>query len=83
LSGAAGTCIDAVCPGWIQTPPVERYMARNAEARQAILAGKPIGRVGQPEETAAAVLWRCSGEATVVLGHPLAVAGGYLPETSR
>jgi NAD(P)-dependent dehydrogenase (short-subunit alcohol dehydrogenase family) len=70
--------INAVCPGWIQTPPVERYLAGKDEARQAVLAEEPIGRVGQPEEVAQAVLWLCSPEATFVLGHPLAVDGGYL-----
>jgi len=70
--------INAVCPGWIRTPPVERYLARDPEAWQSILADEPIGRLGQPEEVAQAVLWLCSAAASFVLGHPLAVDGGYL-----
>lgn len=39
--------------------------------------GHPIGRVGRPEEIAAAVLWLCSTEASFVTGHTLALDGGF------
>jgi NAD(P)-dependent dehydrogenase (short-subunit alcohol dehydrogenase family) len=42
-----------------------------------ILKEQPIGRFGRPEEIAAAVLWLCSPGASFVIGHPLAVEGGY------
>jgi len=38
---------------------------------------EPIGRLGEPEEIAAAVLWLCSPGASFVVGHPLLVDGGY------
>jgi NAD(P)-dependent dehydrogenase (short-subunit alcohol dehydrogenase family) len=38
---------------------------------------EPIGRLGKPEEIAAAVLWVCSPGASYVIGHPLLVYGGY------
>jgi NAD(P)-dependent dehydrogenase (short-subunit alcohol dehydrogenase family) len=38
----------------------------------------PLGRVGQPEEVAAAVIWLCSDAASFVTGHNLVVDGGYI-----
>ena len=38
----------------------------------------PIGRIGTPDEIANAVLWLCSDDASFVLGHALAVDGGYV-----
>ena len=73
-----GVRINAVCPGWIRTPPVENYVRRAPNAQQEILDQEPIGRLGTPEEVAGAVLWLCSDAAGFVLGHPLAVDGGYM-----
>lgn len=42
-----------------------------------LVKAQPIGRLGKPEEIAAAVLWLCSSEASLVLGHALSVDGGY------
>lgn len=42
-----------------------------------ILKDQPIGRLGRPEEIAAAVLWLCSPGASFVIGHALALDGGY------
>jgi NAD(P)-dependent dehydrogenase (short-subunit alcohol dehydrogenase family) len=42
-----------------------------------ILKEQPIGRLGRPEGIAAAVLWLCSPGASLVIGHALAVDGGY------
>ena len=73
-----GVRINAVCPGWIRTPPVENYVKRAPHAQQEILAQEPIGRLGNPEEVAEAVLWLCSDKASFVLGLPMAVDGGYM-----
>ena len=73
-----GVRINAVCPGWIRTPPVENYVRRAANAQQEILEQEPIGRLGEPEEVAEAVLWLCSDASSFVLGLPMAVDGGYM-----
>jgi NAD(P)-dependent dehydrogenase (short-subunit alcohol dehydrogenase family) len=72
-----GIRINAVCPGVIETPMVAAMMASQADAMKTILAEQPIGRLGRPEEIAAAVLWLCSPGASFVIGHALAVDGGY------
>ena len=38
----------------------------------------PLGRIGQPEEVAAVVIWLCSDAASFVTGHNLVVDGGYI-----
>jgi NAD(P)-dependent dehydrogenase (short-subunit alcohol dehydrogenase family) len=52
-----GICINAVCPGTINTPMVADMLAKEPDAMKAILKDQPIGRLGQPEEIASAVLW--------------------------
>ena len=42
-----------------------------------IMRDQPIGRLGRPDEIAAAVLWLCSPDASFVIGHALVVDGGY------
>jgi NAD(P)-dependent dehydrogenase (short-subunit alcohol dehydrogenase family) len=72
-----GIRINAVCPGVIDTPMAARARAGNPDAMNAIAKQIPIGRLGRPEEIAAAVLWLCSSGATFVIGHALVVDGGY------
>jgi NAD(P)-dependent dehydrogenase (short-subunit alcohol dehydrogenase family) len=72
-----GIRINAVCPGTIETPMVAEMLAKEPEAMKEILRDQPIGRLGQPEEIAAAVLWLCSPGASFVIGHALVVDGGY------
>ncbi len=72
-----GIRINAVCPGTIETPMVADMMARESITREDFQRDLPIGRLGRPEEIAAAVLWLCSPGASFVIGHALAVDGGY------
>jgi NAD(P)-dependent dehydrogenase (short-subunit alcohol dehydrogenase family) len=74
---ARGIRINAVCPGTIETPMVAEMLAKEPEAMKEIMRDQPIGRLGRPEEIAAAVLWLCSPGASFVIGHALAVDGGY------
>jgi NAD(P)-dependent dehydrogenase (short-subunit alcohol dehydrogenase family) len=72
-----GIRINAVCPGTIDTPMVADMLAKEPGAMKDIMRDQPIGRLGRPEEIASAVLWLCSPGASFVIGHALAVDGGY------
>jgi NAD(P)-dependent dehydrogenase (short-subunit alcohol dehydrogenase family) len=74
---ARGIRINAICPGVIDTPMVSSMLETQADAMKEILRDQPIGRLGRPEEIAAAVLWLCSPGSTFVIGQALAVDGGY------
>ncbi len=72
-----GIRINAVCPGIIDTPMVASMLVSQPEAMKELMKEQPIGRLGRPEEIAAAVLWLCSPGSSFVIGHALAVDGGY------
>jgi len=74
---AKGIRINAVCPGTIDTPMVSQMLVKEPEAMKEILRDQPIGRLGRPEEIASAVLWLCSPGASFIIGHALAVDGGF------
>ncbi|AHG92594.1 short-chain dehydrogenase/reductase SDR (plasmid) [Gemmatirosa kalamazoonensis] len=76
-----GIRVNAVCPGFIETPMVmERgvALAHDDAARREVAGLHPMNRLGTSEEIAAAVLWLCSGAASFVTGEPLVVDGGYV-----
>jgi NAD(P)-dependent dehydrogenase (short-subunit alcohol dehydrogenase family) len=75
---AKGIRINAVCPGWIRTPPVEGILESDPSAEERMILHQPIGRLGRAEEVAQAVVWLCSDKASLVVGTALAVDGGYL-----
>jgi NAD(P)-dependent dehydrogenase (short-subunit alcohol dehydrogenase family) len=68
--------INAICPGIIDTEIMRRFTRDSDEGRDAVIAQEPIGRMGEPEEIAAAVLWRCSDEAAFTIGHAMIVDDG-------
>jgi NAD(P)-dependent dehydrogenase (short-subunit alcohol dehydrogenase family) len=72
-----GIRINAVCPGTIETPLVRKILDTEPGALESILRNQPIGRLGQPEEVAEAVLWLCGPGSRFVIGHALAVDGGW------
>jgi NAD(P)-dependent dehydrogenase (short-subunit alcohol dehydrogenase family) len=71
-----GIRINAICPGIIDTEMMRRFTGDTNEGRAAVIAQEPIGRMGRPEEIAAAVLWLCSDEAAFTVGHAMVVDGG-------
>jgi NAD(P)-dependent dehydrogenase (short-subunit alcohol dehydrogenase family) len=73
---ARGIRVNAVCPGVVQTPMVERYFAAAPGSEERFLAAEPVGRFGTPEEIATAVVWLCSEAASFVTGVALPVDGG-------
>jgi len=73
---ALGIRINAICPGIIDTEMMDRFTGDTAEGRDRVIAQEPIGRMGKPDEIAAAVLWLCSDAASFVTGHALVADGG-------
>jgi len=68
--------INAVCPGYIETPMMTRFTGGTAEGRAKVISEEPIGRMGRAEEIANAVLWLCSDASSFTVGHALVVDGG-------
>ncbi|REJ83571.1 MAG: short chain dehydrogenase [Bacteroidetes bacterium] len=76
----SGIRINAVCPGAIKTPMIDRITGNKKEVEEQFAAMEPIGRLGQPDEVANAVLWLCSIEASFVTGISMAVDGGWIAQ---
>ncbi|WP_022683517.1 SDR family NAD(P)-dependent oxidoreductase [Sphingobium bisphenolivorans] len=72
-----GIRINAVCPSTINTPMVASMLATQPEAMDDIMRLQVIGRLGEPEEVAAAVMWLSSSGASFVHGVALPVDGGF------
>lgn len=66
--------VNAICPGHVETP-LTAYL-KDPEIRQAREAVTPLGRIGQPEDIAAAALYLASDDASWVTGSALVVDGG-------
>ena len=72
-----GIRINAICPGIIDTPMVAGMVSTQAEEMKELMKNVPIGRLGRAEEIADVVVWLCSPRASYVIGHALAIDGGY------
>jgi 3-oxoacyl-[acyl-carrier protein] reductase len=68
-----GITVNAVAPGYIDT---DMTRALPEQAKKQIMEQVPLGRIGKPEDVAAAALFLCSDEASYVTGHVLRVNGG-------
>ncbi|MGA2743843.1 MAG: SDR family oxidoreductase [Candidatus Sulfotelmatobacter sp.] len=73
----SGIRINAVCPGFIETPMADRIF-RAPGAHKYILSCHPIGRLGRSAEIAESVVWMCSDRASFMTGQSLVLDGGFL-----
>ena len=76
----AGIRVNAVCPGVIRTPMVERVLGDRPRAEARLRELQPVGRLGTPDEVAEAVVWLCSDAASFVTGHAMSVDGGMVTQ---
>ena len=74
----SGIRINAVAPGGVETEMLDQTAGENPEFRNTFKSMHPIGRFGNPEEIANAVVWLLSDKASFVLGHTLLVDGGIV-----
>jgi NAD(P)-dependent dehydrogenase (short-subunit alcohol dehydrogenase family) len=75
-----GIRVNAVCPGVVDTPMVERFTGGDSEALGAVVEPQAMKRAAAPDEIAAAVVWLCSEDASFVTGVPMPVDGGYVAQ---
>ena len=73
----SGIRVNAVAPTWTRTG----FIGELTDAvRERVRAVTPLGRMAEPEEVAAAILFLASPAASMVTGHTLAVDGGFLSQ---
>jgi NAD(P)-dependent dehydrogenase (short-subunit alcohol dehydrogenase family) len=73
---ADGVRVNCVCPGTVDSPWVRRLVEETGASLDDLKARQPMGRLGTPEEIAAAVLYLASDQAAFVTGAVLAIDGG-------
>jgi NAD(P)-dependent dehydrogenase (short-subunit alcohol dehydrogenase family) len=79
-----GITVNAVCPGYTETPLLEQAVDRivattkknEADARTLLEANNPQGRFIKPQEVADVVLWLCSDDSASITGQAISVSGG-------
>jgi len=74
--GAQGIRINAVSPGVIRTPGIEKYFAEQPKVAEGLKRAAAMNRLGEPEEIAEAVVFLCSERASFITGQLLSVDGG-------
>jgi NAD(P)-dependent dehydrogenase (short-subunit alcohol dehydrogenase family) len=72
--------VNAVCPGFIETPMLGRVTEASAKIREQMIGATPMKRVAQPEEIGDAVAWLLSAKSSYVTGVALPVDGGWVAQ---
>lgn len=76
--GPSGVRVNCVCPGTVRTPIWEARLARDPRVFDRLAAWYPLGRVGDPDDVARAILFLASDEAAWITGAVLPVDGGLM-----
>lgn len=74
-AGQDGVTVNAVLPGLIRTPTIEKFMA--ARYKDEIISDTPLGRIAEPEEVAKVIAFLASDDASYITGAALPVSGGW------
>lgn len=74
--GRDGIRINALCPGWIETPMTAAVRAEDPVFHAAAVERHPLGRTGTADEIAATAVWLCSDAASFMTGSAVAADGG-------
>jgi NAD(P)-dependent dehydrogenase (short-subunit alcohol dehydrogenase family) len=72
-----GIRINAICPGVIQTPMIDRALGDNEEVRETYRKAIPMSRFGTPDEIAETIIFLCSDAASYITGQAIAADGGW------
>jgi len=75
-----GIRVNAICPCYTRTPMVERIVSMDPGLAEKLRSRIPMGRLGTPEEIAAAVIYLCSEAGSFINGHSLMMDGGIMAE---
>lgn len=73
-----GIRVNAVCPGFIETPLSRKTQQEHPALVQGIIDSIPMKRAGVPADIAEAVLWLCSDASSYITGHSLVIDGGRI-----
>lgn len=76
----SGIRVNAICPGVIKTPMIERALHGDPQVEKMYAAGAPMNRLGKPEEMAETIVYLCSDAASYTTGHALVSDGGWVAQ---
>jgi dihydroanticapsin dehydrogenase len=73
---ARGIRVNCICPGFVRTPLIDRLL-QDPERTERLARMHPLGRLGEPEDVANAIVFLASPESSWITGHALVVDGGF------